>query len=108
MPAGEQIAFEPAFAKVFAEHFHHAAVGSEVVVDGNDRLHRATVGGIEDCVEAIRIRFIRAEQAEIGRVEFDDVAQILSEFARRFCYYLAGAGYSQCVLGEVGEIERLQ
>ena len=33
--AGEEIAFEPAFALVFAEDFHHAAVGGEEFVDGD-------------------------------------------------------------------------
>ena len=32
MPAGEQIAFEPALALVLAEHLHHPAVGREMVV----------------------------------------------------------------------------
>ena len=32
MPAGQQIAFEPALARVLAEHLHHAAVGREMVV----------------------------------------------------------------------------
>ena len=36
VPAGEQIAFEPALAHVLAEDFHDAAVGRDVVVDGND------------------------------------------------------------------------
>ena len=34
MAAGEQIAFQPALALVFAQHLHHAAIGSDVVVDG--------------------------------------------------------------------------
>ena len=32
MPAGEQIAFEPALAHVLAEHFHDAAVGRRCIV----------------------------------------------------------------------------
>ena len=32
MPAGQQIAFEPALAQVLAEHFHHPAVGRQMVV----------------------------------------------------------------------------
>ena len=32
VPAGEQIAFEPALAHMLAQHFHHAAVGREVFV----------------------------------------------------------------------------
>jgi hypothetical protein len=32
MPAGEQIAFEPSLAHVFAEHFHGASVRRDVIV----------------------------------------------------------------------------
>ena len=32
MPAGEQIAFQPALAHVLAEHLHHPAVRREMVV----------------------------------------------------------------------------
>ena len=34
MPAGEQIPFEPAFTLVFAEHLHHPAIRSNVIVRG--------------------------------------------------------------------------
>ena len=34
MPAGEQVALEPALALVLAEHLHHAAVGRDVIVAG--------------------------------------------------------------------------
>ena len=44
VPAGEQIALEPAFATMLAQHFHHAAVGSEMIVDRNDGLHGAAIG----------------------------------------------------------------
>ena len=39
MPAGEQIAFEPALALMLAEHFHHPAVRREVVVVGKSLGH---------------------------------------------------------------------
>ena len=35
MAAGQKIAFEPALAKVLAEHFHDAAVDAEIDVDGS-------------------------------------------------------------------------
>ena len=34
VPAGQQIAFEPALALMLAEHFHHAAVRREPLVVG--------------------------------------------------------------------------
>ena len=33
VPPREQIAFEPAFAEMLAQHFHHSAVSAEVIVD---------------------------------------------------------------------------
>ena len=32
VPAGQQVAFEPAFALMLAEHFDHAAVGRQMIV----------------------------------------------------------------------------
>ena len=52
VPAGQKIAFEPAFAKMFAEHFHDAAIGSEMVVDGDGRFHGAAIGDFEGRVRA--------------------------------------------------------
>ena len=44
MATREQITFQPAFALVLAQHFHDAAVGGDVVVDGNDLRGGAAVG----------------------------------------------------------------
>ena len=36
VPAGQQVAFQPALALVLAEHLHHAALVGDVVVAGDD------------------------------------------------------------------------
>ena len=66
VPAGEQIAFEPAFALMLAEHFHHAAAGGEEFVVGDGRGIPLAVGGFEDRLQAVGERFIGAEDAEVS------------------------------------------
>ena len=106
--AGEEIAFKPAFAEMFAEDFHDTAVGSEMIVNGNCLLHGAAIGGVEDGVEAVGIGFIRAEEAEIYGILFDDVAEIFAEFARGFRDYFAGTGDFEGVACEIREVEGFQ
>src|ERR1041384_8735839 len=36
VPAGEEIAFEPAFALMLAQHLHHSSVRAAVIVRGDD------------------------------------------------------------------------
>ena len=66
--AGEEIAFEPAFALVFAEDFHDAAVGGEEFVDGDRLCFPLAVGGFENGVEVIGESFVGAEDAEVAVV----------------------------------------
>ena len=53
MPAGEQIAFEPALAEMLAQHFHDAAVRARCDVVGFDRLHPDALGDLEHGVEPV-------------------------------------------------------
>jgi hypothetical protein len=48
--AGQQVAFEPALAKVFAEHLHHATLPGEMDVVRLDLLHPDTISRLEDVV----------------------------------------------------------
>ena len=43
MATREQITFQPALALVLAQHLHHAAIGCDVVVEGNNLRGRATI-----------------------------------------------------------------
>ena len=53
MAAGEQIAFEPALAKVLAEHLHDTTLSCQMNVVRFDRLHPDAIGCFKDIVEAI-------------------------------------------------------
>ena len=48
VPAGEQVALQPALAEVLGEDLHDAAVGGEVVVAGDDLRLERPVGDLED------------------------------------------------------------
>ena len=65
VPAGEQVALEPALALVLAQHLHHAAVGREVVVLGVDLGDVAAVGHLEDVLPAVGVVLVGAEDAEV-------------------------------------------
>ena len=82
--AGEQVAFEPALALMLAQHLHHAAIGRDVIVAGNDLRGRATVRHFEHGAPAVRGRFVRAEDAEVFRILFHHVADELALDARGF------------------------
>ena len=84
VPAGQQIAFQPALALVFAEHFHHAAVGAEFVVVRVDLGQVAAIGHLQNILPAVRVVFIRAEQAEVLaiQVQLHHVAEELAHHPR--------------------------
>ena len=83
MTPRKQVALEPSLAKMLAQHFHDAAVRTQFIVDGDNFGHRAPLCGLEDGVQAIGIRFIRAEHAEVRQVHSEDVAEEVAKFARR-------------------------
>ena len=70
MAARKQVAFEPSLAEMLAQYFHHAAIRSELIVDRDDLRHRATLGGLEDGVQTIGIRFIRDKTCESSSDSF--------------------------------------
>ncbi len=73
----EQVAFQPAFALMLAEHFHHAPLGSEQVVARAQLTHPLPVGLLEHGRELIGHGLVRAKQAKVAAlvVERDHVAQ---------------------------------
>ena len=66
MPAGQQIAFEPALTKMLAQHLHHAAVGREMVVIRNVSAAQARFVTSRHPASDSSC-FVRAEQAKITR-----------------------------------------
>ena len=84
VPAGEQVAFEPAFALVLAQHFHHAAGGREKFVVRHGRRVPLALGHFEQGFEAVGDRLVGAEDPEIAllAVQLRDVAQEAPEHVR--------------------------
>ena len=68
VPAGQQIAFEPALALVLAQHLHHAAVGGQMVVVRVDVRHPGAVGDLQHILPAVRVVLVRAEEAKVLRL----------------------------------------
>ena len=69
VPAGEQVAFEPALALMLAQHLHHPSVGGEMVVIGEGLGDPGAVRHFEHVLPAVGIALVRAEQAEVARFQ---------------------------------------
>ena len=96
VPAGQQVALQPALALVLAEHFHDAAVGAELVVLRIDLGHVAAIGDLEHVLPAVRVVLVRTEQAEVLalQVQLHHVAQELAHTPRRLGRGRPGLGTS--------------
>ena len=67
MPAGQEIAFEPALTLVLAQHLHDAAVRREVVVVRHRLCGPGAVRHLEHILPAVGVVLVRTEQAEVAR-----------------------------------------
>ena len=77
MPAGQEIALEPALALVLAEHLHHPPVGGEVVIPRIGLGDPGAIGDLEHVLPAVGVVLVRAEQPEVPRlhVQLHHIAQ---------------------------------
>ena len=66
VPAGEQVALQPALAQVLGEHLDHPAVGYEVLVDRQHLGLPLLAGDLVDGVEPVGRGLVRAEEAEVA------------------------------------------
>ena len=84
MPPGEQVALEPAFALVLAEHFHHAPSGREKFVVRHGRGVPLAFGHFKEGFQAVGERLVRAEDPEIPllAVQLRHIAQETPEHMR--------------------------
>jgi hypothetical protein len=82
--AGQQITLEPALALVLREHLHDASGAGQVIVDLRVREGGVPllVGGLEYRLQTVGSGFVGPEDAEIVRVEPDDVGQPLAQYLR--------------------------
>ena len=110
MPAGQQIAFEPALTLVLAQHLHHPAVGSKVIVIGLGLGDPSAVRHLEHVLPAVGIVLIRAKQAKVAEfeIELHHIAQILAHDTRRFRGRGAGRGNLDCIVAEIRQPEVAQ
>ena len=105
VPAGQQVAFQPALALVLAEHrVQHAAGGREELVILDFARVPLTVGDLKDRAQQIRERLIRAEDAEIALilVQLDHIAQELAQHERILAVDGTGRRHAHRVGVEVG------
>src|SRR6266550_3251913 len=63
--AGEQITLQPSLTHVLAQHFHHAAIPRQVLVDRESFLHPDFIRSLIYGIETVRCSFIRAKDAEV-------------------------------------------
>ena len=77
VPAGQEIALEPALALVLAEHLHDPPVGRQMVIPGYGLRDPGTVGDLEHVLPAVRVVLVRTEQPEVPRlhVQLHHIAQ---------------------------------
>ena len=82
---GQQIAFEPAFALVLAQHrVEHSPLRRKELVVAELPPVPLTVSHFEDCLQEIRYGLIRSEEAEVPLVlvQLGDVAQERAQHQR--------------------------
>ena len=105
VPAGQQVALEPALAEVLGEDLHHAAVGREPLVVRLGSREPGAARHREDVAESVRGRLVRPEETEVVGVPGDHVAQERPEHPRRLARRRAGSSHVDGVVAEVGQHE---
>jgi hypothetical protein len=103
VPAGEQVALEPALAEVLAQHLDDLTVGREVLVRGQDLGVPRARGGGEDVREPVRRGLVGAEEPEVAGVARDDVSEEAAEHPRRLAQRGARFLHLDRVVAEVGK-----
>jgi len=81
VPAGQQVALEPALALVLAEHLDHAAIGGEVIVGRHHLTEPLLIGHLEGGGQAVRRGLVGAEDAKVAPlgVQLDHIAEELAQ-----------------------------
>ena len=108
VPAGQQVALQPALAQVLGQHLHHPAVGGQVVVAVDDLRVEGAVGHLEHVLQPVGGGLVRPEQPEVGRVARDDVPQPRSQDSGALGLGGARAGDGDGVVAEVGQLQVAQ
>ena len=101
VPAGEEVALEPALALMLREHFDDPALGGEVLVGRHDLRLPDLLRHLEDVVEPVRRRLVGPEDPEVRWVAGDDVPEKPAEHARGLAEGRAGRQDVDRVVAEV-------
>ncbi len=101
VPAGEQIAFQPAFTLVLAEHLKHPAIGRHMLIKRKNLRRRTPIGYLEDGIPTIRFSFVGAENQEVVRVQLDEVTDKLPLHTGRPNRHRPGFGNLHRVVAEI-------
>ena len=82
MPAAQQVALQPSFDGVLAEHLHDPAFGSELAAVGvlGEILRQPHfLGDVVERLQPVGLRLVRPEDAEVLHVQPRDFAQEIAE-----------------------------
>ena len=102
VPAGQQVALEPALAQVLAEDLHHAAVGREVLVAGRISASRRSVTS-NTAPRRLDAVSSGPKSRKFSGLRAHHVAQERAEHARRLAAGAGPARHLDRVVAEVGQ-----
>ena len=108
VPAGQQVALQPALAEMLAQHLHHPPVRGEVVVGRNHICQPVAVGDIEHRAQPVRGGLIWAHQPEVVRIVGDHVAEEAAQYLGRFVKGGARLVDLDRIVAKIGKPQRLQ
>ena len=103
MPAGEQVALEPALAQVLREHLGDPADLGDALVGRHQVAEELPVRRLEHGLEAVGRGLVRGHHPEVVRVHPDHVAQPRPQHGDGADGAGAGLGDVHRVIGELGQ-----
>jgi hypothetical protein len=108
MPAGEQVALQPALAGVLGEHLHHPAVPGQVHVGRLDRVLPVLAGDLVDRAEPVGLGLVGSEDPEVAvrGVVAHHIPQEGAQHPGRLGHLRAGGVDLDGVVPEVGQLQR--
>ncbi len=108
VPAGEQVALQPALALVLGQHLHDPAVRGQVIIARLDPRVEGPAGGLEHGIEPVGGGLVRPEQPEGPRVAPGHVAQPGAQDPGAFGLTGARLGHLHRVVAEIGQVQVAQ
>ncbi len=104
---GKHVALEPAFTQVLAEDLHHAAVGSDVVIDVDPAFDEAAILHLEHGRQPIGVRLVGAVQTKVRRFRVAD-EHVTNHFAELPRGFPALSGWSRDIDPVAAEIRQIE